>query len=80
MNISDYMRQVALHSEVKAKWTPKERGMVKMLIGMSVDLHSLKTVAEEQGVVAAAELFQRYRDIPDELIKKLCEGGEGVDG
>ena len=45
VNISDYMRQVALEAEVKAKWTEEERGMVKMLIGMSVELHRLAEAA-----------------------------------
>lgn len=45
VNISDYMRQVAVHSEVRAKWTAEEREMVRKLVGLSVDLHGLLVVA-----------------------------------
>jgi len=72
VNISDYMRQVAIQGEVKAKWTAEEREMVKRLIGMSVDLHGLVRVAREQGVDVAAELFMKYRGDLDEVIKILC--------
>lgn len=72
VNISDYMRQVAIQGEVKAKWTAEERGMVKRLIGMSVDLDGLVTIAREREVDVAVELFMKYRDELDEIIKKLC--------
>lgn len=41
VNISDYMRQVAIAGEVRARWTDEEREMVKKLIGMSADVHRL---------------------------------------
>lgn len=54
VNISDYMRQVALTAGVKARWTEEERGMVKTLIGMSVDLHRLACAAATPGVFGAS--------------------------
>jgi hypothetical protein len=72
VNISDYMRQVAVQSEVRAKWTAEEREMVKQLIGMSADLHGLAIAAREQGIAGAEELFRVYRDQMDVVIKKLC--------
>jgi proline dehydrogenase len=72
VNLSDYMRQAAVHGIVKARWTEEERQMVKQLIGISVDIHSLARQAEEQGVAQTAILFLRYRDIVDSVIKKLC--------
>ena len=72
MNISDYMRQVAVNSEVKAKWTQDEREAVKKLISMSIDLHTLVTIAQAQGQPTAEESFRKYRDITDEIINKLC--------
>jgi hypothetical protein len=72
VNISDYMRQVAIDSQVRAKWTAEEREMVRKLIGMSVELHGLVTIAREQGSTVALELFRGYRDIMDDIIKKLC--------
>jgi len=72
VNVSDYMRQVAVEGQVRAKWTAEEREMVKQLIGLSVELHGLVTIAREQGAEAAMELFRGYRNIMDEIIKKLC--------
>jgi hypothetical protein len=72
VNISDYMRQMAVQGEVRAKWTAEEREMVKKLIGMSVDLHGLVTVARTQGLAVAMDLFVQYRGELDEIIKKLC--------
>jgi hypothetical protein len=73
VNISDYMRQVAVNGYVKAKWTKKERGMVKKLTGISADIHQLTEMAREKGAVQAALYFSQYRDIMDEIIKKLCD-------
>jgi hypothetical protein len=72
VNISDYMRQAAVNAQVKAKWTPEERVMVRQLIGISVDLHRLVEAAGKEGVTHAALLFVRYRDIMDSIIKTLC--------
>ena len=73
VNISDYMRQAAVNARVKAKWTKKEREMVKKLTGISADLHRLVEIGRESGAVQAALYFSQYRDIIDEIIKKLCD-------
>ncbi|SRR5258708_25495596 len=72
VNISDYMRQVAVRAYVKARWTAKERQMVKKLIGIACDIHQLVEIAREKSVVETEQLFLRYRDVMDEIIKKLC--------
>lgn len=72
VHLSDYMRQVAVHGQVKAKWTEEEREMVKTLIGISVDIHRLVELGKEQGAVQTVVFFSKYRDIMDEIIKKLC--------
>jgi hypothetical protein len=72
VNISDYMRQVAVFSEVKAKWTEEERQMVKTLIGISADIHKLVERARAEGAGQAALFFSKYRDIMDAIIKNLC--------
>jgi hypothetical protein len=72
VNISDYMRQVAVFGEVKAKWTEEERQMVKKLIGISADIHMLVERARAEGAVQTALFFSKYRDIMDAIIKNLC--------
>lgn len=72
VNISDYMRQMAVNGQVKAKWTEEERQMVKRLIGISGDIHQLVELARKEGAVRTVLFFSGYRDIMDEIIKKLC--------
>lgn len=72
VNISDYMRQVAVYGVVKTKWTREEREMVKKLIGISADIHQLAEHAQKEGANQTALFFANYRDIMDEIIKKLC--------
>jgi len=75
VNVSDYMRQVAIAGEVRARWTAGERDMVRKLIGMSADLHALMATAQEQGVATGAELFKQFRDDLDVIINYLCHDG-----
>jgi hypothetical protein len=72
VNISDYMRQMAVNGQVKAKWTDEERQMVKRLIGISVDVHQLVELARKDGAVHSMLFFSRYRGVMDEIIQKLC--------
>ena len=75
VNVSDYMRQVAIMGEVRARWTAEERDMVRKLVGMSGDLHRM---AEDSQAAALGisgvgpEFFQRLRDELDLIIKHLC--------
>ena len=86
VNVSDYMRQVAIMGEVRARWTAEERDMVRKLVGMSGDLHRMaEDSSSSSGASGAsspvsavgisgvgAEFFQRLRDELDNLIKLLC--------
>ncbi len=72
VNISDYMRQVALNGQVKAKWTEEERKMVRQLIGISVDIHRLVQAAGKEEAVQAVLILTKYRDMMDSIINALC--------
>jgi hypothetical protein len=72
VTMSDYMRQVAVNAQVKAKWTEEERQMVKQLIGLSGDIHQLVELARKEGAVRTALLFSKYLGIMDEIVNKLC--------
>jgi hypothetical protein len=72
VNISDYMRQVAIAGEVRARWTAEERDMVRRLIGMSADLHRLAERSQEQEAAIGVELFKQFRDDLDVIINYLC--------
>ena len=83
VNVSDYMRQVAIMGEVRARWTAEERDMVRKLVGMSGDLHRMAEDSSSSSGASSpvsavgisgvgAEFFQRLRDELDNLIKLLC--------
>lgn len=72
VTISDYMRQVAVNAQVKAKWTEEERGMVKQLIGMAGELHRIVEIAEREGATQAALLLVSHRGVMDSIINILC--------
>ena len=72
VNISDYMRQVAVNAQVKAKWTEEECRMVKQLIGMSGELHQLVELARKEGVVRTVLHLSKLRETMDIIFNTLC--------
>ena len=73
VNISDYMRQVAIFGEVKPRWKPEERELFKKMVGISNDLHQLVIIGRQEGATSAVLHFQKYRQIIDEVIKQLSD-------
>ncbi len=71
VNMSDYLRQVAIHGKVKARWSGEEREMFKRLVGMSNDIHRLLQIAREKGVLEALHYFEGYRMLMDDIIKRF---------
>lgn len=71
VNISDYMRQMAIYGYVKPRWSEEEREWFKKLVGMSNDLHRLVEIAEKEGALTAMLHFAGYRDLIDAAIKQL---------
>ena len=71
VNISDYMRQMAVNGYVKIRWTEEDVAMLKELVQLSNELHALAGIAEREGVLSAMLFFGKYRDKIDVVIKKL---------
>jgi hypothetical protein len=71
VNISDYMRQMAVHGYVKIRWTEEDVALLKQLVVFSNDLHEMVGIAEREGLLKAMLLFGKYQDKVDELIKNL---------
>jgi hypothetical protein len=71
VNISDYMRQMAIYGQVKPRWSEEEREWFKKLVGMSNDLHRLVEIAQKEGPLTAMLHFVAYRDLIDAAIKQL---------
>src|SRR5882672_5213307 len=73
VNISEYMRQLAIYGHVKSRWTPEERELFKKMVGISNDLHQLVMIGRQEGATSAVLHFQKYRQMIDEVIKQLSD-------
>jgi hypothetical protein len=73
VNISDYMRQLAIYGKVKARWTAEEREIFKRMVSISNDLHQLVAVARQEGASSVLLHFERYRQLIDDVIKRLSD-------
>ena len=71
LNLSEYMREVAVNGQVKARWTEEEREILRKLVGISIDINQLVETAKKEGAVQTTLYFKKYRDLIDETIKKL---------
>jgi len=71
VNMSDYMRQLAIHGQVKTRWKPEEREIFKKMVGMSNDVHQLVKIAREEGALTAILHFEKYRNLIDGMINRL---------
>jgi hypothetical protein len=71
VNISDYMRQVAIFGQVKSRWKPEEREIFLKMVDMSNDVHQLVKVAKEEGALSALLHFEKYRNLIDDMINRL---------
>jgi len=71
VNISDYMRQVAVFGQVVTRWKEDERELFKKMVGISNDVNQLVHIARQEGALHAVLHFERYRGIIDDVIKRL---------
>jgi hypothetical protein len=71
VRITTYIRQTALDGKVIAKMSEEERHFVRQLIGMSNNLNQLTKKAHQEGLLTAVLLFEKYRNIIDELLGQL---------
>jgi len=71
VNISDYMRQMAIFGKIATRWTPEEKELFKKMVSMSNDLHQVAMVARQEGALSALLCFERYRQAMDEVIKRM---------
>jgi len=71
VNMSDYLRQVAIYGQVKTRWTAEERDIFKKLVGLSSDINQLVKLARQEGVPSAVLYFEKYRNLIDEALKQM---------
>lgn len=73
--ISEYMRDSAVNSEVKVRWTDERWEAVKELIGISSALNRLGDLVEELGCEGLERAFVTYRDLFDNFLNKETYAG-----
>ena len=71
---SEYIRQMAITGQVKARMSEEERHFVRQLIGMANNLNQLTKQAHQQGLLTALMHFEDYRNEIDGLLKSLRNG------
>ena len=74
LKLSEYISQMAIMGEVKARMSEEERHFVRQLIGMANNLNQLTKQAHQQGLLTALMHFEEYRNKIDGLLKTLKIG------
>ncbi|MFN4315308.1 MAG: plasmid mobilization protein [Chitinophagaceae bacterium] len=68
---SEYIRQTAIYSTIKARLTQEERLAVKALIGMANNINQIAKACHRENVLQAMFYFQHTIKQLDEILKKL---------
>lgn len=71
MNLTTYIRQMAINGKVVGRFSEEDRQIVRELIQMSGDIHQVATVAKEAGILKATHHYQALRDRIDQLLTRL---------
>lgn len=71
INVSDYLRQVAINAEIKSRLTDEEKQFVSQLIGMSNNLNQIAKICHQEGILKSMAYFENYRSKIDGILQKL---------
>ena len=71
VKVSAYLREIAIHGQVKPRLSEEERQFVRQLIGMANNLNQLTKKSHQEGILKAVHYFEGYRGEIDLIIQKL---------
>jgi|ERR1700744_602546 hypothetical protein len=71
VNISDYMRQMAVCGYVRPRWSEEERECFKKWVEIANEVDRVVRIAREEGANTAMLYFVNCRDAIDQLLKRL---------
>jgi hypothetical protein len=71
MNITLYIRQMALQGKIISRLNEEERQFVRQLIGIANNINQLTKKGHQEGFLTAVLMFEKYRKLMDELLGKL---------
>ncbi len=69
--VSAYIREVAINSTVKPRFSEEERQFVRQLIGISNNLNQLAKKAHQEGLLSAMQYFEMFRNEIDKLLTSI---------
>jgi hypothetical protein len=62
MNVAVFLRELSLKGQVIPRWTPEEGAMVREMIRISNDIHTMVETAKKEGAEELMRQFVEYRD------------------
>ena len=71
LRITAYIRQMAINGKVTARLNEEERQFVRELVGIANNLNQLTKKGHQEGLLTAVLMFEKYRNMIDELLEKL---------
>ncbi len=71
LNLTAYIRQVAVETKVQTRMTAEERLFVRQLIGFSNNINQIARACHQEGVLKALLYFENFRIQIDQLLKNL---------
>lgn len=69
--ITFYIRQMAVEGKIISRLNDDERLFVRQLIGMANNLNQLTKKGHQEGLLTAVMMFEKYKNVIDELLEKL---------
>jgi hypothetical protein len=74
VDVAEFLRQVAIHGQVKTRWKAEEKGVFLSLVKITNAIHQFVKTAEKEGAPETMLHFIKYRDHMDAAIKRLTGG------
>jgi len=71
LGITSYIRQMALHGKVIARMDEEETQIARQFTGIANNLNQLTKKAHQEGLLTAVMLFEGYRNLFDEFLKRF---------
>ena len=71
VNISDYIRGMAMQGKIISRLTEEERQFVRQLVGIANNINQLTKKGHQEGFLTAVLMFEDYKKLLDELLEKL---------
>lgn len=71
MRYTVYIRHMAVHGQVIARFSQEERQDFRQLSGMGNNLNQLVKIARRDGMLSAIVLFEGYRGQLDDILNRI---------